>query len=76
MCNQIERKLIDNVNRLTVGALASSGFLMDGIQMWDLPYGLSLALWLALPECGNTIEKLIDKMKPHQPTTAVMQTKH
>ncbi len=72
MCNKIERQIIDNVNRVTVGVIASSGMLMDGIQVWDLPGGLSLALWLALPECGNAVEKMLDRMKNKSKTLSLM----
>lgn len=66
MCSKIERKIIDSVNRITVGVFASSGIFMDGIQLWDLPCCLSIVLWLALPEFSHWVEGVVDEIKRGQ----------
>ncbi len=62
MCTAIQKKVIHNANRLVVCGLSSTGMFMDGVQLWDLPYFASLAMWLALPECSKLTEKMVDKV--------------
>ncbi len=63
MCSTAEKRLIHNTNRIMVCGLSSTGMLMDGFQYWDVPYFFSLAMWLALPECGRYAELGLDKMR-------------
>ena len=63
MCNKLERIIIDNINRIAVGIMASSGMIMGGIQPWEIPCILSLIQWLTLQEVGNMAESIYDKIK-------------
>ncbi len=63
MCTALEKKIIHNANRIMICGLSSTGMFMDGIQPWDFPYFLSLALWLGLPECSKVAESALEKTK-------------
>ena len=63
MCNVKESKAIHNFNRALVCALSTMGMLMDGLAINDLPYCISLVIWLSLPEVEVIEEKLVKKYK-------------
>ncbi|MAZ90154.1 MAG: hypothetical protein CL693_21180 [Cellvibrionaceae bacterium] len=63
MNSKIEKVVIHNANRIMVCGLSSTGMFMDGLQVWDVPYFMSLAMWLALPECNSFVENLVEKTK-------------
>lgn len=63
MCSILERKIIDNGNRLVIVGLSISGMYMDGFQIFDIPCSLSVAIWLWLKECDQVVEKCLDCAK-------------
>ncbi len=63
MCNATEKKAINHLNRIMVGALATFGMVFDSSYMADIACLLSVLMWLALPEYGALVEHLWDNVR-------------
>ena len=60
MSKQAKHRL-HNTNRIIIATLTIVGLLMDGYQLSDLIFGLSVIIWLWLPECDQLEEITLNK---------------
>lgn len=60
--NTFIRRQLNNLNRLIIVALTFVGLAIDDYQFTDIIFGLSVLIWLFLPEI-NKIEAIgLDKL--------------
>lgn len=61
MCTFKTKHRLHNTNRIIIATLTALGLLMDGYQLSDLFFAVSVVIWIWLPECDLLEEALIDK---------------
>lgn len=60
MCSIQTKHRLHNTNRVIIAVLTIIGLLMDNYQHSDIIFGLSVFIWVWLPECDKMEEKTLD----------------
>ncbi len=71
MCSPQTKHRLHNTNRIIIATLTTIGLLMDGYQLSDAIFELSVVIWIWLPECDQLEQATIDKFsfaKPKKPS--------
>ena len=68
MCSQIEKKVLNHVNRLFIGSAAALGVLCDGFSNGDVFAITSVVTWLMQAEFSLWEERVLDFCKRYLST--------